>query len=259
MIRKGRAGVGAIATLLLGALLLAPGRVEAVPARIILLRHGEKGGPWQLCATGRERAQALVSYFIGKGAQKSVFRPGERPKAILAISLHTLESIDPVARSWGQPVVFYSVMPQPHGDGFSLSQEMLHQRNREAARDILEKPEWAGQTLLMNWEHDHIAKTPLDVHLPAAVQAQETARGHAAPQEGITLYDLLHLNELPEVPYDWPHATYDYIWIIDFDQTTGKPVSFRMVKEEFGPPFNTLPQNDWGTPEPLPPDNGCTP
>lgn len=244
--------------------------VGATPARIILLRHGEKGGPWTLCAVGRARAQALAAYYIGKNAQKSLFRPGEVPKAILGISLHTLETIYPVADSWSMPVTFYSVMPELVDNTFVIVPERLNQRTREAVRDIFEKPEWAGQTLVVNWEHDHIAKTALDVDRTAAEQdkVREKKAGHktredkkthkdktaradsgAAPGEKVTLYDLLGLSVLPDVPSNWPAPTYDYFWIIDFDQATGKPSAFSMVKQEFGPPYEQLPRNDWGAPE----------
>ncbi|QRG05513.1 hypothetical protein EZH22_20910 [Xanthobacter dioxanivorans] len=214
----------------------------AAPQRIVLVRHGEKGGPWTLCQVGRDRARALATYYLGKDAQKSAFRPGETPKAILAISLHTLETVFPAADSWQMPVVFYAAMPEMVDGRFVLSEARLSQRTREAARDILEKPEWAGQTLLLYWEHDHVARTSDD---PEGTEHKST------------LYDQLGLGALTDVPRIWPDNTYDYIWFIDFDQKTGKPISFSMMKEEFGAPFEDLPQNDWGQPEGLKPSSGC--
>lgn len=254
MIRSGGTLGRATAALLALGLLLAAVPAAAAPARIILLRHGEKNGPWELCEVGRERARALVSYYLGKNAQNSLFRPGETPRAILAISLHTLETISPVAQSWGMPVIFYSAIPVRRNGKLVLSDETLAQRTREAARDILEKPEWVGQTLVVNWEHDHIAKTRYDT--PAA--AEKGGTGAKGP-EAVTLYDLLGLDRLPQVPRNWPRNTYDYFWIIDFDQTSGKPSRFSMIKEEFGPPFASLPQNDWHKPEGSGVAAGCTP
>ncbi|MDI4665536.1 histidine phosphatase family protein [Xanthobacter autotrophicus] len=247
-----------IAGVILAACMLPAFEAEAAPARIILLRHGEKAGPWQLCALGRERARALAAYYLGRNAQKSLFRPGETPKAILAISMHTLDTIFPVAESWEMPVTFYSAMPEPRGDGFHLSVERLSQRTREAVRDILNKPGWAGQTLVVDWEHDHIAKTDLDRDRMAA--ARDVAKDLSEPVERVTLYDLLRLDRVPGVPYTWPGDTYDYFWIIDFDAQTGQPSAFTMVKQEFGPPFAAVPHNDWGKPEGGPPAAraGCT-
>lgn len=258
MIRLRRLGSGVFSGLALAAALLAAAPASAVPARIILLRHGEKGNPWQSCPVGVQRARALVSFYIGKNAQKSLFRPGEAPRAILAISMHTLDTIYPVAQSWEMPVVFYSAMPEPVGDKYVISQDTLNERTRQAARDILSKPEWAGQTLLINWEHNHIAKTALD--MDPAIEAIERKRSGLSvpPSEKITLYDLLGLNAMPRVPYTWPRETYDYFWIIDFDQQTGKPNAFSMVKQDFGPPFANLPHNEWGQPDGLDAASGCT-
>lgn len=253
----GRRGAGrATALAAVIALLPAAGMLpaEAAPARVILLRHGEKGGPYTLCRTGQERAQALVAYYLGRGAQKSLFRPGETPRAILAISMHTLDTIAPVAESWNMPVIYYSVMPQLKGRRLVLSDAQLGQRTREAARDILEKPEWAGQTLVVNWEHDHIAKTRLDAELPAGVSRGD----QPAPAQRETLYDLLGLQHVAGVPYNWPRNTYDYFWIIDFDPATGRPSAVSMVKQEFGPPYSRLPANDWGKPNGLTAADGCT-
>ncbi|MFG1300380.1 histidine phosphatase family protein [Xanthobacter sp. V3C-3] len=237
------------------ALTLHPVAAEAAPARIILLRHGEKGGPYTLCLVGQARGQALAAYYLGRNAQKSLFRPGETPRAILAISMHTLDTIAPVAESWNMPVIYYSVMPQLKGGKLVLSDAQLNQRTREAARDILEKPEWVGQTLVVDWEHDHIAKTRLDAELPAGVPRGD----RPAPTRRDTLYDLLGLEHLAGVPYNWPRNTYDYFWIIDFDPATGRPAAFSMVKQAFGPPFAGLPSNDWGQPNGLTAADGCTP
>lgn len=215
----------------------------ATPARIILLRHGEKDGALQLCAVGRDRARALAQYYIGQNAQKSLLPPGVAPKAILAISLHTLESIYPVADSWEQPVVLYAVMPELVDGRLLILQDRLDQRTQEAVRDLFRNPLWAGETLILNWEHVHIADATLSPNVTGK-----------AP---VTLYDLLGLSALKAVPETWPGDVYDYFWIIDFDQATGKPTAFSMVKQEFGPPFEQLPQNDWGQPE-GPGADGCT-
>ena len=55
----------------------------AAPARIILLRHGEKQNAWALCPVGVERSQALRAQYLGKHAQNSLFRPGETPQGLL--------------------------------------------------------------------------------------------------------------------------------------------------------------------------------
>lgn len=244
---------------LLSASLVAALPAAAVPARVILLRHGEKDGPLQLCSIGRERARALVDYYLGKNAKKSLLRPGEAPTAILGLSLHTLETIYPVADSWEQPVIFYSVMPEMVDGKLVIRQDKLAERNRQAVHDIFTKPEWRGGTLIMNWEHDHIARRRLDIELTPKQRAklQEKHPGMVIPTKATTLYDLMDLAGI-KVPDDWPGDTYDYFWIIDFDPESEVPSAFTMIKQEFGPPYENLPHNDWGTPENISASAGCT-
>ena len=61
------------------------------PARIIILRHGEKANPCKLCDVGTERANALADTYLGRNATKSLFANGEEPAFFFAITLHTLE------------------------------------------------------------------------------------------------------------------------------------------------------------------------
>jgi hypothetical protein len=63
----------------------------AAPARIIILRHGEKANKWKLCDTGEQRANALAANYLGRGAAKSLFASGDEPAFFFAIALHTLE------------------------------------------------------------------------------------------------------------------------------------------------------------------------
>lgn len=56
--------------------------VAAQPARIILLRHGEKKNARELCDVGNLRAQALSAQYLGKGAPRAIASssvPGNRP------------------------------------------------------------------------------------------------------------------------------------------------------------------------------------
>src|SRR5882757_8292701 len=69
------------------------------PARIIILRHGEKQNGYQLCEVGTQRAQALASRYLGKGAEASLFAEGGAPDAFFAITPHTLELVSPAGGS----------------------------------------------------------------------------------------------------------------------------------------------------------------
>ena len=87
-------------SLLIAALLLIGSFATALaaPARIIILRHGEKANPWKLCEVGTERADALAATYLGDKATKSLFANGDEPAFFFAITLHTLELAAPVGR-----------------------------------------------------------------------------------------------------------------------------------------------------------------
>ena len=86
------------------ALLLAAFVQSAVPrpARIIILRHGEKADDWKLCEIGEQRAKALALTYLGKDAAKSLFTDGDEPAFFFAITLHTLELASPAVASWNE-------------------------------------------------------------------------------------------------------------------------------------------------------------
>ena len=106
------------------AVLAAAPVAEAEPARVIILRHAEKLNAYALCDLGRERADALAKQFLGQGATQSLFAPGERPAAFMAVTLHPLETITPAAQTWGLPVIDYSVVPQENKDDDAAEAEI---------------------------------------------------------------------------------------------------------------------------------------
>ena len=65
----------------------------------------------------------------------------------------------------------------------------------------------------------------------------------------MTLHQLLHLDTLKGVPDTWPSGNYDYFWIVDFDQDSGTPTGFRMVKQIFDGTYADVPQNGLGRAE----------
>lgn len=174
--------------------LAAADMASATPSRIIILRHGEKQNAWKLCSVGDARAAALAGSFLGKGAANSLFAEGETPAAFLAITLHTLELAAPTATTWGQPLVLYSVVPEPGVDK-KATVAALNKRTQEAAKDVLTNPAYDGKTVVMVWEHDHIAQAKL---------AKEFK------DEKVTLRQLFGLEALKGVPRTWPGVSYDY-------------------------------------------------
>jgi hypothetical protein len=228
---------------ILAALLLAACLTPALaaPSRIIILRHGEKANPWKLCEVGEQRAEALAAIYLGEKATKSLFANGEEPAFFFAITLHTLELALPSVASWSKPIILYSVVPG-EADDDDLHVKELNRRTQEAASNIMTNPTLTGKTVVMVWEHKHIANEKLEAKFEG---------------EAVTLRKLLKLDILPGVPKTWPGDNYDYFWIVDFPPNSNVPSKFTMMKEEFGAPFASVPSNDWDTPNGLDASSGC--
>lgn len=225
--------------LLLG-LCCASTTVRAHPSEIIILRHPEKFDRFQLCPVGRERSEALAHQYLGKGSVDSLFPPGVRPAAVIAITLHSLELAAPIADTWKLPVVAYTVLPTKDKASFEVE---LNNATRTAAHQVMTNPAYSGKPVIMVWEHNHIARTRLE---------------QAFPDRQVTLSQLLNIDKLPNGLRDWASQTYDYFWIVKYDNPASDiPTSFQMMKQTFLPPYNNLPDNDWGTAEPASADAGC--
>jgi len=213
----------------------------AAPARIIILRHGEKADAWKLCEIGEQRAKALALTYLGKDATKSLFAAGDDPAFFFAITLHTVELASPSVASWNKPIIIYSAVRES-GQSEEDFTKALNQRTQEAARGLLVNPALKGKTVVVVWEHKHIANEQLDTKFE---------------REGVTLRQLLNLDILPGVPKTWPDDTYDYFWIVDFAENSNVPSKFTMMKQEFGSSFPRVPSNDWGAPDGLDETSGC--
>ncbi|HEX3983633.1 MAG TPA: hypothetical protein VHX12_08060 [Acidisoma sp.] len=212
----------------------------AHPSEIIILRHPEKIDQFKLCPLGRERAQALAHQYLGRHATQSVFAPGVSPAAVIAVTLHSLELAAPIADTWNLPVTTYSVLPTSSKATF---EKELNAATRHAARTVMSNPAYAGKPVIMAWEHNHIARTRLEAQFAG---------------QKVTLSQLFNLDRLPTAPRDWPSQTYDYLWIIEFaNPNSDIPTGFRMIRQDFTAPYDNLPDNAWGTPEPTDDDAGC--
>lgn len=216
----------------------------AVPARIIILRHGEKQDGFQLCGVGVQRSLALAAQYLGKGATDSLFASGETPAAFFSITLHTLELASPAAQSWSLPQTLYSAVPIAGNSTYGDSEVVLNARTQQAAADVLTNPAWNGKTVVLVWEHKHIANKKLE---------------KAYPGQKVTLRQLLGLDQLgSQVPDKWEGDNYDYFWSVTYGNP-GSPVptAFTSTKQNFDKPYDAVPHNDWGTPETLPKNSGC--
>lgn len=214
---------------------------NAQPSQIIVLRHGEKQDAYRLCDVGVQRSLALAAQYLGKGAKNSLFPKGRAPDGFIAITLHTLELVSPAAQSWGQPVIFYSSLPM-HGQSEQQTEAILNRRTQEAARAVMTGAQWAGKTVVMVWEHHHIADRHLEKQFP---------------KEKVTLRQLLNLEAIASVPETWHGDNFDYFWIIDYAKGSSRPARFEARKQVFAAPFDKVPSNDWGTPPSYPANSKC--
>jgi hypothetical protein len=192
---------------------------QAHPARVILLRHGEKRNSAELCAIGQLRAQALSDQYLGKDApgNKAIFGDHGRPDAFFVITVHTQETATPSARSWGQKPIVFAVKDDSDLD-----------TQTQAAALALNSPAYDGKVIAVVWEHKHIAKKDLN-------------------ESGATFWSLLDLRKISASAAfkTWEGVNYDYFWIIDY--TTSTP-TFKALRQEFSAPaYAQVPNNGWGT------------
>ncbi len=142
--------------------------------------------------------------------------------------MHTLELASPAVATWSKPIILYSVVPDENDDDVHVKE--LNLRTQEAASNVMQNPALNGKTVVMVWEHKHIANEKLEAKFEG---------------QAVTLRKLLKLDILPGVPKTWPGDNYDYFWIVDFPTNSNVPSRFTMVKQEFGAPFASVPSNDW--------------
>ncbi len=88
----------------------------------------------------------------------------------------------------------FSVLPQK---GAETSEKALDRRTEEAAAALLANPAWQGKTVVVVWEHKHIAN--------AKLAAKSSG-------EAVTFRQLLQLDKLKDVPETWPPSNYDYFF-----------------------------------------------
>lgn len=115
----------------------------AVPAQVIIIRHGEKPATGDnLNVKGQERATALVPYFLNNpaltqyGTPVAIYAAGSHKNA----TTRPIQTCTPIAQALGIPV-----------------QATYTKKEYESlAQDILNNPQYSGKTVLICWEHKMI-------------------------------------------------------------------------------------------------------
>lgn len=213
----------------------------ALPKTVIILRHAEKESVTTLCRVGIDRSLALAAQYLGQGARDSLFASGERPAAFVAISLDTVQSASPAAATWEMPVIVFSAVPLPGVDPLP----QLNLRTQQAAGAVMDDPRYDGKTVIMVWNHRHIADKTMELKFA---------------DQKVTLRQLLNLDKIADVPDTWPDRTYDHFWIVNFGTGGSRvPVSFQMVRQRFAAPFSAVPSSEWGKRPKMALGNKCLP
>lgn len=219
------------------------GELHALPAKIIILRHGEKStnsgpsGTYGLCSVGWSRSVALSSQYLGKDASETLL-PRRGPAAFFAITPHTIELASPSVLSWGVPLQTFSAVQLPLQSDEEFTSELNLQTQRAAA-DVMKNPRWNNKVVVMIWEHKHIADSKLEKE----------------SKEKVTLRQLLNLDQIPgnPVPASWEGENYDFFWTIEYRKRSSKiPTRFSATMQTYPDP--TIPSNAWGQWVDLPSD-----
>ena len=106
--------------------------------------RGKEDGA-ELCKVGKLRAQALAVQYLGKDApgNDTIFGKGGQPDAFFAVTVHTQETAQPSAESWGKQLTVFS-------------QGGLDKETKDAAA-ALDSTAYNGKIVVVVWEHKHIA------------------------------------------------------------------------------------------------------
>jgi hypothetical protein len=199
----------------------------ARPAKIIILRHAKKQNKHELSDLGLRRAKALAKQFLGSKANPSLLLPSEKPAAILAITAHTIETAKPAAKTWGLKA---KASRMPGRDKGNQKDSDLDKATKRAAQDVLNNPAYRGKTVIMVWEHKHIASKDNN-------KAQTSLRA------------LLRLDRAnPPPPKKWKGDNYNFFWIVSYGPGNRVTVDTSQ-RQAFTGKFADLPDNDWGEPE----------
>jgi len=196
-----------VKTILVFLLMLYVEVVHALPAQVIIIRHGEKNTiTRELTGAGIERAEALSSYLT---------EPNDGPGFVGSAGLTNVTLFD-----FGVPFALYASRPVQESDDFTVRciQTLvptalrlglpLHSpygpgQEHELAQSILNAPSYDGKNIVICWHHTFIA-------------ALITAFGYLPPAGIVPVY---------------PNNRFDLVWVMTFPAPT-PPVVINPILQE---------------------------
>lgn len=118
--------------------------LEAIPAQVLIIRHGEKPPEGiHLNVRGWERAYALVPFFQGRedllvyGNPFAIYAMGQNREDT---SVRPIETVRLLAETLKVPFIT----------------SYKHYQYPEMVQEILSRPEYEGKSILISWEHNSI-------------------------------------------------------------------------------------------------------
>lgn len=122
----------------------------------------------------------------------------------------------------------------PSHETTSESTEQVTKQTELAAKDIMQNSQWNGKTVVMIWEHKHIANKKLS----------RDYSDHFVELRQLLKFDRLPENIKSKIPKTWSGANYNFFWIVDYDDK-GNPIGFQEIRQNFTGKFANLPNNNW--------------
>lgn len=118
--------------------------LDAKPAQVIIIRHGEKPEEGEhLSVAGLERAAALAPYFLNTPAVLKYGTPG-------AIYVTKVTSQDKSYRTQE------TVMPLAKALQMEIKSPYIDAQYEELSKEVLSNPDYEGKMVLICWEHHNI-------------------------------------------------------------------------------------------------------
>lgn len=133
------------------------GALDAKPAQVILIRHGEKPPEGEnLSVKGYERAAALVPFFL----KTQNLLPFGSPVAIYATKANKQDKSNRTQQT---------VAPLAQELNLKVKADYIATEYALAANEIVDNPNFEGKTVLVCWEHHNIPPFIQELGVKAAL------------------------------------------------------------------------------------------
>jgi hypothetical protein len=160
-------------------------RANAEPAQVIIIRHAEKPDEGnELSLRGKERAAALVPYFLGTDDVLQFKAPAaiyaQAPKKATS-SIRSLETVQPLATALN----------------LTVNQTFARDEYKNMVQEIMHNKDYDGRMVLICWEHKVIPEMAAEF---GAEHAPKTWRGRDFDRTWVITFRPDKKPEFDDVP-----------------------------------------------------------